>query len=116
VTWPTGVAGDLDRKRTGWGCDVAENGHRRGSNGGIAKAIGAALEQFEAVTHLEPIGTTGVRREEDGWSVLVDAVELERVPATTSVVATYRVDVDDSGQLRGLERLRRFVRGSVDPS
>jgi len=98
------------------GCYVTENGHRRGRNGGIAEAISAALEQFEVLTHLEPIGTTGVRREEDGWSVLVDVVELERVPSTTSVMATYRVDVDDSGELCGFQRLRRFTRGSVDQS
>ena len=98
------------------GCYVTENGSRRGGNGGIAGAVRSALEQFRVLTHLEPIGTTGVRREEDGWSVLVDVVELERVPVTTSVIATYRVDVDDSGQLCGFERLRRFVRGSVDPS
>jgi hypothetical protein len=57
-----------------------------------------------------------VRREKDGWSVLVDVVELERVPTTTSVMATYRVDVDTAGDLCGYERLRRFSRGSVDQS
>jgi hypothetical protein len=57
-----------------------------------------------------------VRREEDGWSVLVDVVEVERVPTTTSVMATYRVDIDGSGSLTGYERLRRFSRGSVDPA
>ena len=98
------------------GCYVTENGHRRGGNEGIAQAISSALEQFEVLTHLEPIGTTGVRREEDGWSVLVDVVELERVPVTTSVMATYRVDVDADGELSGFERLRRFTRGAVDPS
>lgn len=114
MTCITGVAVDLDLERDRVGCYVTENGHRRGSNGGIARAVSAALEQFEELTRLEPLGTTGVRREEDGWSVLVDVVELERVPVTTSVMATYRVDVDDSGELRGFERLRRFVRGSVD--
>jgi hypothetical protein len=98
------------------GCYVTENGHRRGGNGGIVRAVSAALEQFEVLTQLEPIGTTGVRREEDGWSVLVDVVELERVPSTTSVMATYRVDIDDDGQLCGFQRLRRFTRGSVDQS
>jgi gas vesicle protein GvpO len=98
------------------GCYVTENGHRRGGNGGIAGAVSTALEQFGVLTHLEPIGTTGVRREEDGWSVLIDVVELERVPSTTSVMATYRVDVDGEGQLSGFQRLRRFTRGSVDPT
>jgi hypothetical protein len=57
-----------------------------------------------------------VRRDGDGWSVLVDVIELERVPSTTSVMATYRVDLDRSGELTGFERLRRFSRGSVDPA
>jgi hypothetical protein len=85
-------------------------------NGGIVSAVRAALEQFAGLTQLEPVGATGVRREEDGWSVLVDVVELERVPSTTSVMATYRVDIDRTGELTGYERLRRFNRGSVDPS
>jgi hypothetical protein len=46
----------------------------------------------------------------------VDVVELERVPSTTSVMATYRVDIDGDGELSGFQRLRRFTRGSVDQS
>ena len=98
------------------GCHVTENGARRGDNGGAVGAVKGALEQFEGLTHLEPVAATGLRREGDGWSVLVDVVELERIPSTTSVMATYRVDVDTGGSLCGYERLRRFSRGSVDQS
>jgi len=49
-----------------------------------------------------------------GWSVLIDVVELERIPATTSIMATYRVDVDAAGELSGCERLRRYTRGTTD--
>jgi Gas vesicle synthesis protein GvpO len=91
---------------------VAENG--AGDSVGLVGVVRAALEQFTALTQMEPVAATGVRREEHGWSVLVDVVELERVPSTTSVMATYRVDVDGSGELSGYERLRRFNRGSVD--
>ena len=87
---------------------------KNADNGGIVSAVRAALEQFAGLTQLEPVGATGVRREEQGWSVLVDVVELERIPTTTSVMATYRVDVDAGGALCGYERLRRFSRGSVD--
>ena len=82
----------------------------------LATVVRRALEQFAGLTRLEPVGATGVRREQDGWSVLVDVVELERIPATTNVMATYRVDVDATGALSGYERLRRFSRGSVDQS
>lgn len=93
---------------------MTDNGNSRGGNGGLANAVTTALEQFAVLTRLEPVAATGVRREQDGWSVLVDVVELERIPSTTSVMATYRVDLDGSGDLCGYERLRRFNRGSVD--
>ena len=96
---------------------MSENGDRKhGDNGGLVNAVRGALEQFAGLTQLNPVGATGVRREEHGWSVLVDVVEVERVPSTTSVMATYRVDIDGSGILAGYERLRRFSRGSVDPA
>jgi hypothetical protein len=96
---------------------VSQNGvHEHGDSGGLVSAVRGALEQFAELTQLEPVAATGVRRVEDGWSVLVDVVELERIPSTTSVMATYRVDVDASGALTGFERLRRFNRGSVDPA
>jgi Gas vesicle synthesis protein GvpO len=94
------------------GCLVEE----KRDNGGIVSAVRNALEQFAALTQFELAGATGVRREKDGWSVLVDVVELERIPSTTNVMATYRVDLDGNGDLCGYERLRRFVKGSVDPS
>lgn len=56
----------------------------------------------------------GVRRTDDGWSVLVDVVDVERVPATTSVLSTYRLDADHDGRLTGYERLRRFTRAATD--
>jgi hypothetical protein len=95
---------------------VSQNGDHREEHGDLATVVRGALEQFAELTRLEPVAATGVRREQDGWSVLVDVVELERIPSTTSVMATYRVDVDGSGALMSYERLRRFSRGSVDQS
>lgn len=80
-----------------------------------AGAIRAAVAEFRTLTGREPEGVTGVRKTADGgWSVLVDVVELERIPATTSVIATYRVDVDAAGEMVACERLRRYTRGTTD--
>jgi hypothetical protein len=80
-----------------------------------AGAIEAAMTQFRTMTSREPEGVTGVRRTpEDDWSVLIDVVELERIPATTSVMATYRVDIDGGGELLACERLRCYTRGTTD--
>ncbi|HEX6360425.1 gas vesicle protein GvpO [Actinophytocola sp.] len=80
-----------------------------------AGAIRAAVSEFRTLTGREPEGVTGVRKTaEGGWSVLVDVVELERIPATTSVLGTYRVDIDRDGDMVACERLRRYTRGTTD--
>ncbi|WP_410626918.1 gas vesicle protein GvpO [Amycolatopsis sp. cmx-8-4] len=80
-----------------------------------SRAIRAATEVFTAITGRQPEGVTGARPTADrGWSVLIDVVELERIPATTSVIGTYRVDVDSTGELVSYERIRRFTRGTTD--
>lgn len=88
-----------------------------GKNGRLSSAIKRAAEQFESLTGKPPESVSGVRKAEDGgWSILIDVVELERIPSTTSVIGTYRVDVDQDGDLLSYERLRRFHRGTVDHS
>lgn len=77
--------------------------------------IGTAVEQFVELTGKAADGVTGARREDGGgWSMLVDVVEMERIPDSTSILATYRVDLDEDGQLTSYERLRRYHRGAVD--
>jgi hypothetical protein len=82
----------------------------------MAQAVRRAVREFAELVQQEPERISGIRRVEDGWSVLVDVLELERVPSTTSVLATYRVDLDPEGQMRGYERLRRFTRATTDES
>ena len=82
----------------------------------LGSAVHAAMQQFADLTGRTPDSVTGARSLEngDGWSVLVDVVELERIPASTSVLATYRVDLDGDGSITGYERLRRYTRGATD--
>jgi Gas vesicle synthesis protein GvpO len=76
-----------------------------------------AVCEFTSLFGQPAYRVTGVRRsDDDGWSVLVDVVELERIPQSTSLLATYRVDVDNEGQLVSYQRLRRFTLGAADPS
>jgi hypothetical protein len=39
--------------------------------------------------------------------------ELQRIPTTTDVLATYQVTLDDDGELVGCRRIRRYTRGSA---
>lgn len=74
-----------------------------------------AVTQFRELSGCEPERVTGMRSNDGGWSFLVEVVDVERVPSTTSVLATYRVDVDKSGELTSFERIRRYNRAAVDP-
>jgi hypothetical protein len=80
----------------------------------LKELVSAAVRDFVELNGQPVDRVSGVRREESGWSILVDVVDLERVPSTTSVLSTYRVDTDDEGQLVGYERIRRFTRASTD--
>jgi hypothetical protein len=81
----------------------------------VTDVVRRAMTEFAALVGREPEGVSGVRRTEDGWSTLVDVVELDRIPPSTSVLATYRVDLDENGDLLSYERLRRYHRGATDP-
>jgi hypothetical protein len=96
--------------------DATQEGKRQPAKKGLAAIVRRAAAQFAELTAKQAEGVTGVRVVDDGWSVLLDVVELERVPSTTTVIATYRLDIDREGELTGYERLRRYVRGAVDPS
>ncbi len=59
-------------------------------------------------------GVSAVRRSDDGWTVDVDVLELARIPDTTSLLATYEVELDNEGELLQYRRTSRYRRGSAD--
>jgi hypothetical protein len=88
-----------------------------GGNGMVLReAAERATSAFAELLGRDAHSVTGARRTDDGWSVLIDVVELERIPQSTSLVATYRVDIDERGELVSYERLRRFTMGATDQS
>jgi hypothetical protein len=50
----------------------------------------------------------------NGWAVTLEVVELHRVPDSTDVLATYRVDLDREGNLVTYERAGRYYRAYAD--
>lgn len=85
--------------------------NRRASGTRIASE---AARQLAELTGKDVEGVTGLQKEDDGWRVEVELLELRRVPTTTDVLATYEVDVDASGDLQGYRRTRRYVRGKTE--
>jgi len=75
-----------------------------------ATVVARVREQFQELTGLPAAMVSGLTRVEDGWQVMVDVVEVRRIPDTASVLATYRVGTGPSGDIAGYERVRRFSR------
>lgn len=82
---------------------------RRRSGLDIAEAASRELGQL---TGKQIEAVTGLERTDDGWRVEVEVLELNRVPNTTDVLATYDVALDSDGELEGYRRGRRYVRGT----
>jgi hypothetical protein len=80
----------------------------------IAVAMRKAATQLAELLGAEPDSVSAVRAGGEGWTANVEVVELERVPDSTSVMATYRVEMDARGDLLGYERTHRYARGQID--
>ncbi|WP_190155994.1 gas vesicle protein GvpO [Streptomyces litmocidini] len=83
---------------------------------GAAAAMRAAAQQLSELLGRPPESVTSLRPTDEGWEAVVEVVELERVPETTSVMGSYRVELDASGELISYERIRRYSRGMIDRS
>ncbi|MGW3659584.1 gas vesicle protein GvpO [Streptomyces sp. NPDC005151] len=79
-----------------------------------ASAMRAAAEQLQELLGRPPESVSALKPTEDGWEADVEVLELERIPETTSVMATYRVTLDKEGDLVAYERKRRYTRGQID--
>ena len=77
------------------------------------EAARLAKEQLAEITGLEAASVSGLSRTDDGWRVVVELVELERVPPTTNVMGRYEVELDRDGELVGYEQVERYHRGQV---
>lgn len=74
----------------------------------------AAKATISELTGHKAESVTGMQWDGEAWEIAVEVLELERVPNTTDVLATYAVKVDDEGRLLGYNRERRFIRGQAE--
>jgi Gas vesicle synthesis protein GvpO len=86
----------------------------RGGRRSARDLVIAARETIRDLTGYTPESVSGLQWDGETWLVTVDVCELERVPNTTDLLATYVVQLDDNGGLMGYKRIRRFVRGQSE--
>ncbi|MFF8714575.1 gas vesicle protein [Streptomyces sp. NPDC015184] len=109
-------------KKTGRKAGDGSDEDRKGGAGQAAHGVSApqamrrAAEQLRGLLGRAPESVSAVRPTDDGWQADIEVLELERVPSTTSIMASYRVLLDEEGELVAYERTRRYTRGQVDRS
>lgn len=81
---------------------------------GVSTAMKNAAVQLAELLQREPDSVSSLNATDDGWTADVEVIEIEKIPDTMSVMASYRVRLDTQGQLVGYERIRRYSRGQVD--
>jgi hypothetical protein len=80
---------------------------------GGARAVAFAKRHLFELTGRQPEAVSGLARTRDGWRVIIEIVELERIPQTTDILASYAVDIDNDGELIGYQRVNRYYRSDV---
>jgi hypothetical protein len=78
------------------------------------EAMRGAIQQLSELLGRAPESVSSLRPTEEGWEADVEVVELERIPESTSVMASYQVVLDPSGKLLAYERGRRYTRSQID--
>lgn len=93
------------------------NGHRSEAADRVSNPLDAvrrAQDQLALLTGQRAEGVSSLTRTEDGWELTIEVLELERVPDTMSLLASYEVSLDAGGNLTGYRRTRRYERGRAD--
>ncbi|MEJ2228815.1 MAG: gas vesicle protein [Alphaproteobacteria bacterium] len=73
------------------------------------------VKRFSAAEAARLVGmsvdsVSSVSRSTEGWDIIVNVVELARIPHSTDVLAAYNVNLDGEGNLMSYSRGNRYTR------
>jgi hypothetical protein len=71
------------------------------------------MEQLSQLTGYRPVAVVGSAREDGGWRITVDLLELARIPPSSDLLGVYQALVDEEGNLMEFERKMTHNRGDV---
>ena len=72
-----------------------------------------AKEQLTELTHMKPDTVSAFHKEEDGWHVILEMLEMKRIPESTDMLASYNTLLDEEGNLVKYHRVRRYLRAQL---
>ena len=72
-----------------------------------------AMEQLSMLTNRQVEGVSRLEQDDDGWMFQVELIELDRIPDSTSVLASYETHTDEDGNVMSYKRTRRYTRNQA---
>jgi hypothetical protein len=117
---PSGESAEIEYER-GAGTDGRRGGRKRPAAKSrtaltVKDAAAAALQQVMDLTGKAAESITDVERTSDGWRIGIEVIEDRRIPSSADILATYRAEMDEDGELVSYQRVRRYPRGRGDSS
>lgn len=76
-----------------------------------AWAASTARDQLEGLVGQPVEQVIGVEKNDDGWKVQAEIIEMRRIPDSSDILALYEVRLDQQGELTGYKRTERYSRG-----
>lgn len=77
----------------------------------MKELVERATSQLEEVTGLNAETVSAAFRDEQGWHIGLDMLEMSRIPTATDVLGDYEVLLDDDGNMLRFERKKTRLRG-----
>lgn len=79
----------------------------------LADLAGQARDLLRSLRGVEAESVSGIARSQNGWTVMLEVVELRRIPESTDVLASYEIELDDDGKFLSFERGGRYSRSQA---
>ncbi len=77
----------------------------------LPQLLERAKKQLANVTGLKSVTVTRALKDEEGWHVGVEMLEMSRIPPATDLLGEYETLLNDDGDLLRFERKRTRLRG-----
>ena len=69
-----------------------------------------AKDQLVEITGQKVDSVSALGKDDQGWQVTIEMVDLKRIPDSADVLASYQVNLDHYGNLLNYRRIRRYAR------
>ncbi|MCX6054962.1 MAG: gas vesicle protein [Chloroflexi bacterium] len=70
-------------------------------------------QQLVELTHLKPDTISSFSKDDQGWHVYIEMIEMKRIPDATDMLATYETLSDEEGNIINFHRTRRYLRDAT---